>query len=120
MKKEYTCIICPASCVITVTSRGRRIISLRGAKCQKGIAYIKGELIHPRRVLTTTVEVRKGRIDLVSVRTRSAIPRSKLIPAMNILARRAVTAPVKIGDIIVKNVANTGVDVIATKSVYKA
>ena len=119
LRKKFICIICPVGCPINAALKGRKIMALHGAKCSKGEAYVRGELAHPRRVLTTTVRVKEGHLDLVSVRTLSAIPRGKLLPAMKILSRKVVKAPVCVGDVIMKNLLDTGVNVIATKNIRR-
>jgi len=43
-----------------------------------------------------------------------------LMPCAAELAKRIIHAPVKLGDIIVENIMNLGVDIVATKDVDKA
>ena len=45
------------------------------------------------------------------------IPKGKIFDCMEALKKVTVTAPVQIGEVIIKNVCGTGVDVIATKKV---
>ena len=120
IRKKYICIVCPVGCAINVALKGQKILKLHGARCPKGEVYVKGEVTHPCMDITTTVLVRLGNLDLASVRTRSAIPRGKLLRVMNILAKKTVNAPISAGDIIAKNIAGTGVDVIATKNILKS
>ena len=53
----------------------------------------------------------------MSVKTKEDIPKEKIFECVKALKVVEVTAPVHIGDIILKNVAGTGVDVVATKNV---
>ena len=57
---------------------------------------------------------------MVSVKTRSDIPKGKISDCVKVLKDIAVEAPVHIGDVIMSDVAGTGVDIVATKNVDKA
>ena len=54
---------------------------------------------------------------MVSVKTKEDIPKDKIFECVRALKGIQVSAPVHIGDIILKNVADTGVDIVATKNV---
>ena len=58
-----------------------------------------------------------GSAPLVSVRTRTDIPKGKIFDCMEAIRAAKIQAPVHIGDVVVENVCGTGVDVIATKTV---
>jgi len=101
--------MCPNGCEITE--------DLNGGMCGKGPAYVQNEILSPRRTLTSSVKVTDGVIPLVSVRTTETIPKDKLREAMAILAKMTVKAPVSLGQIIAADFMETGVQLIATKSV---
>lgn len=61
-----------------------------------------------------------GEKPLVSVKTKQSIPKNKIFDCMDEIRRMVVKAPVEAGDIIIENVAGTGVDVVATKEVQPA
>ena len=44
MLKEFTCIICPNGCEIEAEIADGKILSLEGAACPKGEAYVRQEL----------------------------------------------------------------------------
>lgn len=119
MKKEFTCIICPVGCEITVEYTKDKITKIEGNTCDKGAEYVKKEITNPERTLTTTLRVKKGELRLVSVRTSKAVPKKLLFEAMDIISEKEVDAPVKIGDVLIKNILNTGADVIATKHIKR-
>jgi CxxC motif-containing protein len=118
-EKKVTCIICPIGCKISVELKGKQIRSLRGNKCKKGETYAMNEIFDPRRVLTTSVLVKNGEWPLVSVKTSKPIPREKIFPVLEKIKKTVVRAPVKTGQVIIKNVLDTGADVVATKTVSK-
>ena len=111
------CIGCPLGCPLTVEMEGNEVKSVAGNTCPRGDAYAKKELTNPTRIVTSTVRVAGGRLAMVSVKTESDIPKGKIFECVKALKDVEVTAPVSIGDVIVENVAGTGVNVIATKNV---
>ncbi len=68
----------------------------------------------------STVRVSRGETPLVSVRSTRPVPKEMLIPCAVELAKMVVPTPVRIGDVIVKNILNLGVGIIATRDVEKA
>ena len=111
------CIGCPLGCPLTVEMEGNEVKSVSGNTCPRGDAYARKELTNPTRIVTSTVRVNGGRLAMVSVKTESDIPKGKIFDCVKALRDVEVQAPVKIGDVIVENVAGTGVNVIATKNV---
>lgn len=111
------CIGCPLGCPIAVEMEGQTVKSVSGNTCPRGDAYARKELTNPTRIVTSTVRVAGGRLAMVSVKTASDIPKGKIFDCVKALKDVEVKAPVKIGDVIVKDVAGTGVDIIATKNV---
>ena len=116
-RKELICIGCPLGCNLTVEMDGGQVVCVTGNTCKRGDAYARKELTDPRRIVTSTVPVAGGNLPVVSVKTASDIPKGKIRECLCALKGVTLTAPVQIGDVIVENVADTGVDVIATKSI---
>ena len=116
-RKELICIGCPMGCNLTVEMDGGQVVSVNGNTCKRGDDYARKELTDPRRIVTSTVPVAGGNLPVVSVKTASDIPKGKIRECLCALKGVTLTAPVQIGDVIVENVADTGVDVIATKSI---
>jgi len=118
--QEVTCILCPVGCKIIVEIKDGEITELRNAGCKRGRDYAEQEIKSPVRDFFTTVRVKGGKIPVVSVRSTGPIPKRMLMRCASKLAEIVVPAPVRIGDVIVKNMMNLGVDIIATKNVEKA
>ena len=114
---ELTCIGCPLGCPLTVTMEGNEVVDVKGNTCPKGEAYAKKEVTNPTRIVTSTVRVSGGSCPMVNVKTASDIPKDKIFECVEALKDIIVPAPVKIGDVILKDVAGTGVDVIAARNV---
>ena len=115
--KNLTCINCPLGCALTAEMEGDKVVSVSGNTCNRGEAYARKELTAPTRIVTSTVKVTGGKSDTVSVKTREDIPKGKIFECIRELKNVQIQAPVGIGDVIVANVANTGVDIVATKNV---
>ena len=101
-QRELTCICCPVGCALTVTIEGDNSVTVTGNRCPRGAAYGEKEVTNPDTV--------------VSVKTASDIPKGRIDDCMKALADVTVAAPIHVGDVIVENVADTGVNIVATRS----
>lgn len=117
IKKELTCIGCPMGCAVSVELENGSIGAITGNSCPRGKDYAEKELTHPERTVTSTIPVAGGDLRMVPVRTASDIPKDKIFEAMAQVRSIHVQAPVKAGETIIKNIAGTGVDLIATRAV---
>lgn len=116
--QNLTCIGCPLGCSISVSlSDNGEVSEITGNTCKKGEEYARKEVTNPSRVVTSIVKINNGDVNMVSVKTAEDIPKGKIFDCMEALKKVTVTAPVQIGEVIIKNVCGTGVDVIATKKV---
>ena len=111
MKKAFTCIVCPIGCQITVD---KGVVS--GNQCPRGLGYVESELNNPRRVLTTLVRTLSNDTPVISVKTDKAIPKELIFEVIKEIKKIIVKKSVNIGDILIENVLNTGINVVATKS----
>lgn len=118
MKKSIICIGCPLGCTITVTLKNGIVTDVEGNNCKNGAKYARKEVSNPTRTVTSTIKVIGGDVKVLSVKTMEDIPKNKIFDCINALKNIEVRAPVMIGDIILKNVAESGADIVATKCVY--
>ena len=117
-EQNLTCIGCPLGCSISVSlSDNGEVSEITGNTCKKGEEYARKEVTNPSRVVTSIVKINNGDVNMVSVKTAEDIPKGKIFDCMEALKKVTVTAPVQIGEVIIKNVCGTGVNVIATKKV---
>lgn len=114
--RELICIGCPMGCMMTVTLKEGQVTSVAGNTCKRGDTYARKEVTNPTRIVTSSVPVMDGVLPVVSVKTREDIPKGKIQDVMRALQQVTVQAPVRIGDVILKDVAGTGVDLIATRN----
>lgn len=111
---ELTCIICPMGCSLSVKEENGELV-VSGNTCKRGEKYAKDEVISPSRTLTTSVRADNG--DIVSVKSEKPIPKKLLLEAVKEIAKAEAKCPVSVGDVILENILDTGVNIIATKAV---
>ncbi|MFX1297391.1 MAG: DUF1667 domain-containing protein [Promethearchaeota archaeon] len=116
--KIITCIGCPSGCQIEITKIGNEF-KVIGNECKRGEKYAIEEFTDPKRILTTTLQVENGILPLIPVRTEKPIPKDKLFDCMDYLSKVKKTAPIKMGDILVKNILNLNVNIIASRDLEK-
>ena len=115
--RELTCIGCPMGCLLTVTLDGGQVTEVKGNTCAKGDIYARKEVVNPTRIVTSTIKIVGGDKERVSVKTANDIPKSKIFEVMKDIDAACAKAPVNIGDVLVEDVAGTGVNVIATRNI---
>lgn len=114
------CTNCPLGCRVSVEREADGSFKVSGNKCQRGYDFAVEEMTDPKRVLTTSVKVVDGEIPLVSVRTFPRIPKRLIPAAMEKIRKLRVRAPVRVGDVLVKDLLGTGAKLLATRTVAKA
>lgn len=119
MKKELICINCPMGCSLTVTYDAGKIIEVKGNECARGKDYAAKEVFHPERIVTTTVRIKGALIPILPVKTARSVPRELGAKIVKSASKIVIEAPVKSGDVIVKNILGTGVDLIATRTMER-
>lgn len=109
---KMICINCPKGCEMDVAVDGGKV-SATGNACPRGEAYAKSEVTNPTRMVTGLVRVAGMRKPL-PVKTKTAIPKGKIDATLFAMHQATVQLPVRIGDVIIPDVAETGVDLVAT------
>ena len=99
MKKEIICTVCPMGCRITVEGEGENITC------------------HPVRILTTTVKTNSEKTPLVPVRSEKPLPKEKIMDCMEVIRKQEAKTPIAAYDVIVENICDTGINIVATGSV---
>ena len=112
MKQNLTCIICPRGCSMEIDLDTMRV---SGNSCPKGERYAVDECTNPVRTVTSSVRVANRENTMASVKTASPVPKKHIFEVMEKIRNTKILAPVKIGDIIVKDVYGT--DIVATKNI---
>jgi len=115
VEEKIICIGCPLGCETTlkIDDQGE-VIKITGYKCKEGRQYVLEEYRSPVRVLTATVLTQNSIRPLFPVRTSRPLLKTQLKEAAKVLAGVKVKPPIRVGQIILPNLMNTGVNVIAT------
>jgi len=116
-EKKLTCIGCPMGCELTILIDDGEVISVTGNHCNVGKEYAKKEVTNPTRIVTSSVKVLHGKEKMVSVKTNKDISKALISQCIDALRGLEVTAPIHIGDVLVKGICGTDVDIVATKQV---
>lgn len=134
MKRKMVCISCPLGCRLTVTWEEESDITVQGNKCAKGESYAQEEILAPKRVVTATVAVSAATLAPPSaaasssgltatgsrrlpVKTSAPLLKEHIPALLNELYRMKIKAPVNCGEVLLKDFAGTGVNLVATRSI---
>lgn len=123
---QFNCTTCPSECLLTVEverdadGHVAEVHSVTGNSCPRGDKFAHQELTCPTRVLTTTAAVSGGGETLLPVRTAEAIPLALHAQAMNLIRGLVVNAPIRMGDVVLENLLNTNIDLIASMNIDPA
>lgn len=118
MKKEMICITCPIGCHLTVEQNGDDI-EVTGNTCPRGKKYAIAELTNPTRMLTTTVVIENAIYHQLPVISSSPIPFDKIEETMRLLKNVKVQAPIHEKDVILENIFDLGINIVASRSMKK-
>ncbi len=104
------CTICPNGCKIQVAGDG----TISGNLCKRGVEYALQEMKEPLRTLTSVVNTEDGL--MVPVKTDKPISLKSMKKAMEELNSLTLVLPIRLGDIIIKDIGETGANLVATAS----
>ncbi|ADD09336.1 DUF1667 domain-containing protein [Candidatus Aciduliprofundum boonei] len=113
---RFTCIICPLGCYIEAELNGSDL-KIRGCRCSRGEEWVREEILEPKRIVMSVVKVKNGEYPIVSVKTDKPVPKDMIRKIMKYLSNVEALAPIKVGDIVVENILDLGVNIIATRNV---
>lgn len=122
---QFNCTTCPSECLLTVEverdadGAAVEVRSVTGNNCPRGDTFAHQELTCPMRVLTTTVAV-SGDEALLPVRTAEAIPLELHAQAMDLIRGLVVDAPIRMGDVVLDDLLDTGINLIASMDIDPA
>lgn len=123
---QFNCTTCPSECLLTVEAERdadghvAEVHSVTGNSCPRGDKFAHQELTCPMRVLTTTVAVSDGDETLLPVRTAEAIPLKLHAQAMDLIRGLFVNAPIRMGDVVLENLLDTNINLVASMDIDQA
>ena len=106
---KLICIKCPRGCEIEINGD-----EISGYSCQMGLNYAKEELVCPKRTVTYLAKCGNS---CVPVKTDVEVPKADIQNVIEEIAKIQLKSA-KIGQIIIKNVAGTGANIIVTGNPY--
>lgn len=123
MKRKLICISCPIGCQLVAEYDERKImedrIKIRGNLCPRGVVYGKEEILAPKRVVTATALIESKIQKRLPLKTTAPIDKHLIFDLLKEIYSMKLKPPVRIGEIILKNFKNSGVDVVATFSIFE-
>lgn len=131
---QVICIGCPNGCLVTAKKKEDGSFEITGNKCPKGEEYAINEFTAPMRNISSTIQCEVGQSSTaqgisaqsetqkvgtvrVSCKTSREIPKEKIFEVMEIIRNTSVNSPIAVGDVLIANVAGTGVNIVATNIV---
>ena len=108
------CITCPKGCHLTVDEENDYKVT--GTGCPRGAEYGRNELLHPVRVITSTVRIDGAAVARLPVKTDRPLPKEKMFDCMQLINGLSAKSPVKVGQVLASNILGTDVNIVATKS----
>ena len=113
--KEMICIVCPRGCHLQINENHQ----VTGNSCKKGEEYAINELTNPKRMVTTTVKIKSEISKRLPVITSREVPKDKMFEVIEALRNIQVLPPIQVSDVILKNICDLNVDIIATRTILK-
>lgn len=111
--RTLTCIVCPIGCSLLLEEKNGEW-SVDGNLCPKGRKFALDEATHPMRTLTSTVRTTNPEMPRLPVRTDGEIPKALMPDVMELINRTLLRHSTDIGEVIIGNVLDTGVNIIST------
>ena len=108
-KRNLICIMCPLGCQLTVLKDGDNI-TVTGNNCKRGEIFGKEEVTCPMRIVTSSVKTEKG---VRACKTSKPVPKSMIFEVMKEIEKLRLKNA-KFGEVVIKNVLNTGADIVIT------
>jgi len=112
-KREIICIRCPMGCALRAEIADGRVSAVEGNGCRRGADYAAQEAIAPKRTVTSTVRLSGAGRKSVAVKTVPDVPKESIFAVMDAIRALRAAAPVRIGDVLLQNIADTGCDLVA-------
>jgi len=107
-------------CTLEATHEGSTVLNVEGNNCKRGAQYVQAELTDPRRMVATTVKVQGGVHPLAPVYTAAPFPKPRIFELLDALRRVEIAAPVQMGQVVLENALDTGINVLASRDMPKS
>lgn len=115
--EKVICILCPNGCNLTIEKVGQEY-EVKGNKCPKGREFAISEMENPRRSVCSTIKTTFEKVPRLPVKTNGEVPLEAIFNVMAEINSKFLVKPVHVGDVVIENVSDTGVNVISTSDLY--
>lgn len=140
--REMVCISCPVGCRLALyleppadaagavgdvavgraaaangTASAAERLVVTGNRCSRGEVYAREEYLAPKRVVTATVRMHSGHRPRLPVRTSAPLPKGEIEGLLRRIYELELTPPIERGEVIIPDIAGSGVDLLASFSV---
>ena len=116
-ESQLICIGCPVGCLITAKKGEDGSLLITGNTCKKGEEYARNEMTAPVRTVTSIIRLASRNGKVVPVKTETEIPKEKIGECMKVIKAASAFAPIAVGDVMIADVAGTGVNIVATANI---
>ena len=114
--ESFTCVSCPLGCMLEVSfDDADNLVDVTGNSCNRGIEYAKQEAVDPQRNISAVV-MAEGSLEPLSVKTARPIPKAKIFDVMEQVRALRPCVPIEEGQVLIEDAAETGVPIVATKT----
>jgi CxxC motif-containing protein len=115
MERNFICTACPKGCMLKVHMEGQEVVKIEGNTCKLGVGYANAEVRDPRRMVASTVRISHSLHPLMPVFTSAPVPKLKIKEVLKAIREVDLEAPVSMKSVIVKDIAGTGIDLLASR-----
>jgi CxxC motif-containing protein len=119
MKDIIICTLCPNGCEINIEYTEIKDAQVTGNLCDRGTDYAISECFDPQRTFTGNVNLTGSHRKRLPVRSNKSIPKDKMIACAELLKNITLEAPVESGYTVLKNVFDSGADIVAAMSIRR-
>lgn len=116
MQKNLSCTRCEKNCTLSVVWYGEELTSVTGHQCPVGVDFARSQLVVTKSVVSTSVRVENGLPPLLAVRTDRPVDKAKTIEIIREAGRMRLKAPIRNGQVVARNIAGSGADLVAVKA----
>ncbi len=113
---EKVCIVCPRGCMMSYQFQDDELI-VTNNECRRGPEYLTQELTAPKRMLTTTIKVLEGVDEVIPVYAKEYVDKDQVFTIINHLKALTIKAPIHCNDVIIEQIGDIKVTILASKEV---
>ena len=111
--KQITCIICPNGCLLSIDDN----LNVTGNMCPRGKEFAINEIQNPKRTVTSTCKTTFIDYPVVAVKTDGEVNKEDVFKVKEEINKVIIDSKMKIGDVVIENVLNSGVNVVISSNV---